>query len=322
MHRNNVFNTGVLHMIAAALDLGSNTLRLLVAEVKGGRWRALDRGLASPRLGRDLKSNGSLSERAQKDASVAAAKFNTRARELGAQRVVLAATQACRKAADGEMFVARLQKDLGLDWARVITGAEEAELSRLGVLSRFTGGAAAAAGALLADIGGGSTEIMDLGDPDAPVVSLELGAVTLTEAFLLSDPPGRNELEALQAAVAKGLAPILSGSRGISCQRLVATAGTAATLAALSLGTRVYEPEKINNLEVTRENLEAQYLRLAAMTLSKRRRELALEPERADIIVAGLAILSGLVKGLGLNSFITMDAGLLEGILLRHAAFS
>ncbi len=309
-------------MIAAALDLGSNTLRLLVAEVKDGYWRALDRGLASPRLGRGLKPGGSLSARAKQNATKAAAKFSARAHELGAERVVLAATQACRKAADGEIFVAWLQKELGLDWARVITGDEEAELSRLGVLSRFTGGSAAASGAWLSDIGGGSTEIMDLGDPDAPVVSLELGAVTLTEAFLLSNPPGRNELEALQAAVAKGLAPISSSWRGISCQRLVATAGTAATLAALSLSMRVYEPEKINNLVVTRENLEIQYLRLAAMPLSQRRRELALEPERADIIVAGLAILSGLVKGLGLKSFITMDAGLLEGILLRHAALS
>jgi exopolyphosphatase/guanosine-5'-triphosphate,3'-diphosphate pyrophosphatase len=309
-------------MIAAALDLGSNTLRLLVADVNDGRWQALDRGLASPRLGRDLKPGASLSERAKQDALKAAAGFTAKARELGAERVALAATQACRQAADGAQFVARLQKELGLDWAGVISGAEEAALSRRGVLSRFKGGADAAVGAWLTDIGGGSTEIMDLGDPAAPVMSLELGAVSLTEAHLRGDPPAPGELKAMQDAIANGLAPIISGWQGLKCKRLVATAGTAATLAALCLGMRVYEPEEINNLQVTKEDLEAHYSRLAAMPLAQRRRELALEPARADIIVAGLAILSGLVQGLDLKSFITMDAGLLEGILLERAAIS
>lgn len=302
--------------------MGSNTLRLLVAQVNGANWHAVDRGLASPRLGRGLKPGGALSEAAKKAARQAAAGFTAQARQLGARRVALAATQACRQAADGEAFVDDLGRELGLDSAKVITGAEEAALSRRGVLSRLTGGESGAAGTWLADIGGGSTEIMDLGDPSAPVVSLPLGAVSLTEAHLQSDPPNELELKALQTAVAQGLAPAVGGGQDLKCKRLVATAGTAATLAAMILGMRVYEPEEINNLEVAETDLEAHYHRLAALPLAKRRTELALEPERADIIVAGLAILSGLVRGLGLKRFITMDAGLLEGILLEHAVLS
>jgi exopolyphosphatase/guanosine-5'-triphosphate,3'-diphosphate pyrophosphatase len=309
-------------MIAAALDMGSNTLRLLVAEVSAGNWQALDRGLASPRLGRGLKPGGSLSQEAKIAAREAAAGFVARARELGAERVALAATQACRKAADGEAFVSQLGLELELDSALVISGAEEAALSRRGVLSRLSGGEEAARGAWLADIGGGSTEIMDLGDPDAPVVSLELGAVTLTEAYIAGDPPGAKELEGLQTAVAKGLMPIMDKRSGSRCERLVATAGTAATLAALCLGMKDYQPEEINNLEVSRKDLIMEYNHLAALPLAQRQRELALEPRRADIIIAGLAILKGLVEGLELESFITMDAGLLEGILLEHAALA
>lgn len=309
-------------MIAAALDMGSNTLRLLVAEVNGGNWQALDRGLASPRLGRGLKPGGRLSQEAKNAARQAAAGFVARARELGARRVALAATQACRKAADGEAFVSRLGRELELDSAQVISGAEEAALSRRGVLSRLSGGEASARGAWLADIGGGSTEIMELGQPDAPVVSLELGAVTLTEAHIASDPPAVSELEALQAAVAKGLMPTMDNRSGNRCERLVATAGTAATLAALCLGMKDYRPEEINNLEVSRRDLIMEYNRLAALPLARRQRELALEPQRADIIIAGLAILKGLVEGLELENFITMDAGLLEGILLEHAALA
>ncbi len=309
-------------MIAAALDMGSNTLRLLVAEVTQESWRALDRGLASPRLGRGLKPGGKLSEPAKSAAREAAMEFTARARELGAQRVALAATQACRKAADGERFVTELGKELGLDSAGIISGSEEAALSRRGVLSRLSGGENSAQGAWLADIGGGSTEIMDLGQPEAQVLSLDLGAVTLTEAHITSDPPSEAELNVLQTAVTKGLAPVLNGWDSRNCRCLVATAGTAATLAALRLDMKVYQPEEINNLEVIREDLIIEYNRLAALSLADRQRELALEPERSDIIIAGLAILKGLVEGLGLDSFITMDAGLLEGILLEHAALS
>ncbi len=294
---------------AAALDLGSNTLRLLVAEVDGGGWRALERGLATPRLGRGLRPGGPLAPEARRAARERVGQFTALARSLGARRVSLAATQACRLAVDGPDFVAELGREFALDSARVLDGLEEARLSRLGVMSRLEG---VAQGAILADVGGGSSEIVDLGPVPCPALSLPLGAVGLSEAHLRGDPPGPAELKALDQAVRQALLP-LAGRRA---ERLVASAGTASTLASLVLGLDEYQPERINNLVVPARVLDDQAARLAALPLAERRRMRGLEPERADIIIAGLAILRGILEVLGLDRLTTMDAGLLEGILL------
>ena len=299
-------------MRVAALDLGANTLRLLVAEVEGSRWRAVARGLATPRLGRGVDRSGRLDPQAKQQARETARRYVDTARAHGARRIGLAATSACRRAADGAQFVAGLGGELGLSWARVLSGEEEARLSRLGVLSRLEG---EAAGAWLADVGGGSTELIPLEGEDAAGLSLELGAVRLGEAHLHHDPPTASELAALEGAVSRALQPV----QRLPVRRLVATAGTAATLAALRLGLREYRPEEMNNLPVSRRELEDEYRRLAALPLSRRRELLALEPQRADIIVAGLAILRGLADLWGLDRLVTMDAGLLEGIALAVA---
>jgi exopolyphosphatase/guanosine-5'-triphosphate,3'-diphosphate pyrophosphatase len=298
---------------AAALDLGSNTLRLLLADVGPDSWRPVGRGLATPRLGRGLAAGGLLDPAAKAEARRVAESFTRQARELGAERVALAATQACRQARDGAAFVAELARDLGLDRARVVSGEEEATLSRLGTLSRLKG---PLKGALLADVGGGSTELVDLGHPAAPSLSLALGAVSLSEAHLRSDPPLPEQMQALARAVHNGLEP-LSGRRAT---RLVASAGTAATLASLVLRLNDYQPELVDNLVVDRQQLLGQMARLAALPLSQRRLTPGLEPERADIILGGLAILDGLLERLGLERLTLMDAGLLEGILLDDLA--
>lgn len=302
---------------AASLDLGSNTLRLLVADVDSGGWRAVARGLATPRIGRGFGQNAApptLDPEAKAQALQDAQRLVTTARRLGAERIVLGATQACRRAVDGEAFVAELGRILGLDRVVVLSGEDEARLSRLGVLSRLQG---PVGGALLADVGGGSTEITPLspGDAGQPALSLKLGAVSLTEDFLASDPPSPTELADLEQAVARGLALVDRPAK-----RLVATAGSAATLASMVLGLGDYQPEEINNLKVSAAQLTAQYQRLAALPLAQRKQVPGLEPERADIILAGLAILRGLLERLGLGELTTMDAGLLEGIVLDDLA--
>jgi len=294
------------------MDLGSNTLRLLVAEVEGQDFKALARALATPRLGRGLKQGGGLASEAQEAALRQADVFARQARSLGAARVVLAATQACRRAVDGAEFVARLGRELNLDRAVVLSGEEEASLSRRGVLSRLAG---PVLGAILADVGGGSIEIKELGPNPGPGLSLALGAVSLTEAFLRHDPPRSQELRAMDQAVEQGLA-LLDGRK---TARLVATAGTAAALANLRMGLNGYKPERIDNFQVRQGELEEEYARLAELDLAKRRKVRGLEPERADIILAGLAVLKGLLRKLNLGELTVMDAGLLEGILLADS---
>ena len=300
---------------AAAMDLGSNTLRLLVADVEDYRWVAVERRLAAPRLGRGLRPGGLLNPQARETARRQATAFAGLARDLGATRVTLAATQACRLAADGPALVDELARDLGLDRARVLSGQEEARLSRLGSLSRLTG---PRQGALLADVGGGSSEVVDLGDQGDPGSSLPLGAVSLGEAHLHGDPPSPAEMQALGRAVAEALRPLA----GRPCTRLVASAGTAATLASLVLGLEHYQPEAVNNLLVGRARLQAELDRLAGLPLAARRGLPGLEPARADIIIPGLAILLGLLEVLSLPELTVMDAGLLEGILLDDLAAS
>ncbi len=300
-------------MIAAALDLGSNTLRLLVAEVDGGDYRDLARGLASPRLGQGLTEGNSLHQEAKSAARAEMARLVLEARELGAERIALAATAACRLAADGKAFVAGLKDEFALDEARVIAGQDEARLSRAGVLSRLEGPSQAA---LLADVGGGSSEVSELSGATPFALSLPLGAVALTEAHLHSDPPTPAELLALLDQVGHGFRPLA----GWPARRLVATAGTAATVGAMLLGMEVYEPGRVNNLQASREQLDHQIARLGAMPLDQRRLVPGLEPERADIILAGMAILRGLLLVLELDEMTVMDAGLLEGILLELAA--
>jgi exopolyphosphatase/guanosine-5'-triphosphate,3'-diphosphate pyrophosphatase len=298
-------------MIAASLDLGSNTLRLLVAEVEGSRWRELARDMATPRLGSGLDPAGGshLDPKAKEQALQAAARFASAARELGARRVALAATQACRLAADGREFVTRLGLELDLDAARVLDGREEARLSRLGVESRLRG---SSRDAWLADVGGGSTELIPLGDSGQKAVSLPLGAVSLTQAHLFSNPPRPEELAAAREEVDRRLA----AWQPAAARRLVSTAGTAATLAAICQGLSDYQPDRLDNFPVSRQRLIEVFNRLAALPLEQRRRVAGLEPERADIILAGLTVLGGLLDRLGLDGLITMNAGLLEGILL------
>jgi exopolyphosphatase / guanosine-5'-triphosphate,3'-diphosphate pyrophosphatase len=300
-------------MIAAALDLGSNTLRLLVAEIDGRDYRDLARGLATPRLGRGLQAGTGLHPEAKALARAETARFVLEARKLGAQRIALAATAACRLAIDGEAFVAELKDEFALDLAMVIGGEREASLSRAGVLSRLQG---SADGALMADVGGGSSEVSELSGQAPFELSLPLGAVALSEAHLHSDPPSPGELLDLLERVGRDLRPLA----GRTVSRLVATAGTAATMGAMLLGMEVYEPGRVNNLLVSREQLEHELARLAALPLAQRRRVPGLEPERADIILAGMAILGGLLLVLELNEMTVMDAGLLEGILLELAA--
>lgn len=295
------------------MDLGSNTLRLLVAEVDASGWRAVERAMATPRLGLGLRPGAALDPAAKQAAATAAAAFARQARAAGAQSIALAATQACRVASDGAAFVGHLARELALDQAAVIDGRQEARLSRLGVRSRLDG---PAQGLLLADVGGASTEVIDLADETDLGQSLALGAVSLTEACLRSDPPNAAQLADLARLAHQGLAP-LAGRRA---RGLVASAGAAATIAAMAQGHTAYLPEEINNAVVTRAELARHFARLAVMPLAQRRAALGLDPKRADIILAGMAIFAALMDILKLDRMITMDAGLLEGILLDFAA--
>jgi len=299
----------------AAIDLGTNTVRILVAETDPAM------GLTPvwadqivTRLGEGLSARGTLAPSAAERTLVAVRRYRDRARELGAAEVLLVATAAVRQARDGGEFLHRLRNEPGIR-PRVVSGEDEAGLTLLGAAWGL--GPVAGTYALL-DIGGGSTEVLAARGPRVlTAVSLTLGVVQLGERFFASDPLAEPELAACRAHVDARLRDEAWGRiRPHAPAELVATAGTPTTLAVLDLGLSGYDPARVQGHRLDAAAIERLTAWLAALPLAERQRLPALEPRRADVIVPGAIVLASALAGLGLQAAVVSDAGLREGILL------
>ena len=306
--------------LRAAIDLGSNTIRLLVADADPAtglvpRW--IDQVVA--RLGEGVAARGTLAPVAIERALGAVRRYRDRARALGASDVLVVATAAVRQARNGPEFLARLEAEPALR-PRVVSGEEEARLTLLGVAWGF-GGRPGASGLL--DIGGGSTEVMVADGVEVlAAVSLDLGVVQLVERFFTHDPVEPAELAACRAHVDERLArevwPRIAPHRPT---RVVATSGTPTTLAALDLGLAAYDPARVHGHRLDAAAIDRLTRWLGAMPLAERARLPLLEPGRADVIVPGGVVLGAALAGFGLPDLVVSDAGLREGILLDAAGW-
>jgi len=309
-------------MRLATIDLGTNTVRLLIAEVErgAGRWRVLVADQRVTRLGEGLARTGRLAEAPATRTAAAVAEYVARARGAAAERIAIVATSAVREAANGREFAARLEQATG-EAVSIISGDEEAALTLAGVLTGLDA-LDPTAPAIVFDIGGGSTEYI-LARDGAPLaaVSLKLGVVDLTERHPF---PGRVEparYRALLDEVAGRLAAgVPAAIRAARVTRLVGTAGTATTLAALDLGLAAYDPARVQGHTLTHEAIQAQLDRLGALTVDERAALPCLEPGRADLIVPGTAIVQATLALLGVDRMVVSDWGLREGILMSLAA--
>jgi exopolyphosphatase/guanosine-5'-triphosphate,3'-diphosphate pyrophosphatase len=304
--------------LRAAIDLGTNTVRLLVAEADpatGLRPRLAEQVVA--RLGEGLGERGTLAPAAAERALAAVRGFRDRARAMGAGEVFLVATAAVRQARDGAAFLARLRAEPWLS-PRVVSGDEEARLTLLGAtwgLGRIDGAFA------LLDIGGGSTEILVAEGAELLVtVSLTLGVVSLVERFFADDPAGPAGPAPLAACRAYADARLRNEAwpriRPHRPSALVATAGTPATLAALDLSLAAYDPARVQGHRLTLRAIDRLTTRLATLPVAERARLPGLEPGRADVIVPGAIVLAAALTGLEMPAAVVSDAGLREGILL------
>jgi len=296
---------------AGAVDMGTNSTRLLVADIQGGELTEVERLLRITRLGDRVDADGHLSEASMDRVHAVLEAYAATARELGAERVLATATSAVRDAANGRDFLAEVERRHGFD-TRLLTGREEAELTYRGVTSRLSAGP----GTLVCDIGGGSTELI-LGGPDgvADATSLDIGCVRMSERCLHSDPPTGEELAALREAAAK-LLPREITSRA---RTLVGVAGTVTTLATIDLGLDREIPEEIDGHPLLPETVEALLGRLAALPLDERRRVRGLMPERAPTIVAGAAIAAEVVKATEAGRMLVSERDILHGAALAAA---
>jgi exopolyphosphatase / guanosine-5'-triphosphate,3'-diphosphate pyrophosphatase len=291
----------------AAVDLGTNSTRLLVADVEDGRVDEVVRRLKITRLGEGVDARRRLLPLPVARVRNALSDFRREAESLGAEVTLAVATSAVRDAENGEAFLGEIEWSYGFA-TQLLSGEEEARLTFRGASSDGR----AMPGTLLVDVGGGSTELSLDG---AFVTSLPAGCVRHTERFLASDPPTPGELEAAAGAVRELLADVrVDGAR-----RALGVAGTVTTLAALDLGLDAYDPERVHGHVVSRDGLVRQLERLAALPLEERRAVPALEPERAPVIVAGLVVLREVLDRFRLDAVEAGERDLLHGAALEAA---
>jgi exopolyphosphatase/guanosine-5'-triphosphate,3'-diphosphate pyrophosphatase len=305
----------------ASLDVGSNTVRLLIAEPQPDlTFQSLRRERIITRLGGGFSSNQELDEASMERTIEALRSFADLLGREKVSRVFPAGTGVLREARNGLSFLQRVWERTGLR-LRLLTGEEEALLMLRGVLSALRDSLAPL---LVADVGGWSTEILWVEKGETVrTASLRLGAVALNEKFIHRDPPDPSELDALNKYVRFPLRELRQrweeeGGRVETLgPRLVGTAGTATTLAAIDQALSAYDPQKINGHQISFPALLKISHRLQALPLGERSKIVGLEKGREDLIVAGSSILLNLLEIFERSALEVTDSGLLEGILLE-----
>jgi exopolyphosphatase/guanosine-5'-triphosphate,3'-diphosphate pyrophosphatase len=276
----------------AAIDLGTNTTRLLVADVVDGRIEEVHRETRITRLGEGVDARGRLLPVPIARVRNVLTDYRRRLEALGAERALAVATSAVRDAENGEAFLGEVEWSYGFT-ARLLTGDEEARMTQRGV--------SPAPGTLVLDIGGGSTELV----LDESHVSVPMGSVRFTERY------GEDVARCMHEA--RAFLPDLSP------RAAVGVAGTLTTLAALDLGLERYDRGRVHGHVLSRAGARLQVERLASLSLAERRALPAMEPERAPVIVAGGAVLLAVLDAYDLEAIAVSEHDLLDGAALAAA---
>ena len=297
----------------ATLDVGSNTVMMLIAErdASGAVKVIADLGRIT-RLGRGVDARGRLDHEAAARTLEAIVEFAQRARALGAERIEGVATAALRDAADGTEFLAQVKARAGVA-LEIITGETEAELSYLAVARGLA--LDPAARILIVDIGGGSTELIRA-EPGRKLdlVSLQLGSVRLTERIVHNDPPTAREAAELRLAVSDALQETGWDFRP---DVMVGIAGTVTTVCAVALGLASYDAKVVHGHRLSHDEVIAAIAKFGAVPLAERRHLRGLEAGRADVIFAGAAILERIMGHFHLGEVTVSDQGVRWGLLWR-----
>jgi exopolyphosphatase/guanosine-5'-triphosphate,3'-diphosphate pyrophosphatase len=299
----------------AAIDCGTNSIRLLVADVTGGTLSDVSRRMTVVRLGEGVDRTGRFSDAAIGRTLAALTDYADETRTLGAERVRMVATSAARDAANSDDFLDAAEKVLGVR-PEVITGDEEARLSFRGAVGGLAGDVGNGPPFLVVDIGGGSTEFVLGADQVTAARSVDIGCVRLTERALTSDPPGTAEIAAATAIVDELIADAATTVPVREAATLVAVAGSATTVAAIALELPAYDPLAIHGSVLTAEQVHQVAARLLAMPRRQRAALPVMHPGRVDVIGAGALILSRIVELTGVAEVVISEHDILDGIAL------
>jgi exopolyphosphatase/guanosine-5'-triphosphate,3'-diphosphate pyrophosphatase len=307
----------------AALDLGSLTVRLAVAEaIPPGKFRLLLHRREITGLGQGLALTGQLAPEGMARTLAALQDFQQvmAAHDVALYRAV--GTQALRQAGNRQAFLDQVRDTLGLA-VEILAPEEEAQLSLAGVLSALDPEILAAPAVAVFDVGGGSTEFALVRPGRGPLfASLPLGVLTLSQARPLGDPPQPDRVAALKEELTVRLGTFYQETikpRLEANPRLVGTAGAVTTLAAMQLELRDYDPDKINNLTLSRAQVAALAGQMARLPEAARARLIGIEPGKAGVMVAGALIVLTILDVCRQDSLVVIDAGLLEGVLMEMA---
>ena len=305
-------------MRVAGIDCGTNSIRLLVADVVGGRLADVVRRMEIVRLGEGVDRTGRFGDAALGRTFTALDDYAEQIRTLGAERVRMVATSATRDAANRDVFVAGVNERLGVD-PDVVSGDEEAALSFRGA----TGGLSAtdvAAPYLVCDIGGGSTEFV-LGDGEGPRASrsVDIGCVRMTERHLHDDPPTVEQVEAARSDIQRALAAVAETVPIREAASLIGLAGSVTTVTALALGLDVYDPARIHLARVTADEVRAVTGSLLAMSRAERAALPVMHPGRVDVIGAGALVLDTVLQWGQFAEVVASEHDILDGIALSVA---
>jgi len=292
----------------AAVDLGTNSTRLLVADVEGEQISEVVRRLTITKLGEGVDGRRRLLPLPIMRVRNCLSDYRREIESLGVARTLAIATSAVRDAENGEAFLGEIEWSYGFT-TQMLDGAAEAAMMARGV----SAGRTALQDTLLVDIGGGSTELVLCSAGEVvSSTSIDVGCVRLTERFLGSDPPTSPELDAAATDV-RALLPTLVAPTAIG------VAGTVTTLAALDLELAAYDPERTHGHRVSRVAVDEQLMRLAGMSLDERLLVPGLEPGRAAVIVAGLIILRETMDAYGLDEIEVSERDILHGAAFAAA---
>ncbi|MEU8524633.1 Ppx/GppA phosphatase family protein [Streptomyces sp. NPDC048629] len=300
----------------AGIDCGTNSIRLLVADVhpETGELIELDRRMTIVRLGQGVDRTGRLAPEALERTFAACREYAGVIKELGAEKLRFVATSASRDAENREEFVSGVLDILGVE-PEVISGDQEAEFSFTGATSELDGDDTY----LVVDIGGGSTEFVVGNRHVEAARSVDIGCVRLTERHVTSDPVSAEEIAAIRADVRAALDLAAETVPLAQAETLVGLAGSVTTVAAIALGLEEYDSERIHRSRISYERVVEVTDRLMGSTHDERAAISVMHPGRVDVIVAGALVLREIMERIGAREVVVSEHDILDGIALSVA---
>ncbi|WP_211592230.1 Ppx/GppA phosphatase family protein [Microbispora sp. H10836] len=299
----------------AAIDCGTNSVRLLIADISGDDLTDVERRMEIVRLGQDVDRTGRLASEALERTFTAMRGYAKLIREHspdGPVPVRVVATSATRDAANRADFVSGVRDIFGVE-PEVVTGDEEARLSFTGA-TRGLPGSAAETPCLVVDIGGGSTEFVVGSRSVEGALSVDIGCVRLTERHLRDDPPAAGDVEAAVADIEAAMDRVEESVPVRTARTLVGLAGSVTTVAGIALGLPAYDPARIHHSRIPAERVHEVSARLLAMTHDERAAIPVMHPGRVDVIGAGALILDRIVRRYGFSEVVVSEHDILDGI--------